>query len=146
MVHARTRLKQVLGIFLLLLFAICALFIYTKIRKKNEERVLVVYTAIFEVDNETAASLRVGERLIDAKGKEDAGEILRITREETLFEDVFGAYPLPHRVTLALTLWGDGVRKAGDVRIGTLTPKAGEALYLLGSAKLEGLCVKVRAS
>ena len=109
-----------------------------------EEKVYLVYTAVFEVDASLAHRLHLGERLIDARGKEDAGEILKITRENALREDVYGVYSLPDRVTLALTLGGEGKRKDGDARIGTLTPRVGEAVYLLGAGKLEGVCVGVK--
>jgi len=142
--HTRTHLKHTPVAVFLLLFAVCAIFIYMKFQKSKEEQVLVVYTAVFEVDAAVADLFHVGEQLIDARGKESAGEILRVTKEETIREDVFGTYLLPHRVTLALTLLGEGTRKEGDVRIGTLTPRVGEAIYLLGTASLGGLCVKVR--
>ncbi len=105
---------------------------------------LVVYTAVFEADAALADHFQVGERLIDAKGKEDAGKILRITREAARREDVFGSYPLPERVTLAVTLLGEGVLGKDGARVGTLTPRVGETLYLLGKGMVEGLCVKVR--
>ena len=139
---ARTRSLLIFGSIALFLASLAMLF-FTRARR--DEAVYLVYTAVFEVDAPLAERFSVGDRLIDARGKEDAGEILRITREETLREDVYGVYSLPDRVTLALTLGGEGIRKNNESRIGTLTPRVGERIYLLGAGRLEGICVKVGA-
>ena len=141
---ALTQKRMPLGILFLLFLTAWAICAYIKFSRDKEDRVLVVYTAIFEVDAALADQFHVGERLIDAKGKEDAGEIISITREAAKREDAFGVYSLPERVTLAIELLGEGKRGKDGARVGTLTPRVGEPLYLLGRARLEGLCVKVR--
>lgn len=112
--------------------------------RENEE-VYLVYTAVFEVDTLLADAFAVGERLTDARGKEDAGEILKITKEPALRENTSGVYAHPARVLLAITLGGDGNREGKEARIGTLTPRVGEEIYLLGRGRLDGVCVRVRA-
>ena len=114
------------------------------LKQPKEEAVYLVYTAVFEVESALADTVRVGDSVTDACGKEGAGEVLKVTKEELLKEDVFGVYPVPDRTALALTVGGMGVRKKGEARIGTLTPRVGEAIYLLGSTRLEGLCIGVR--
>ena len=114
-------------------------------RRPEGEGIYLVYTALFTVEEEIADTLSPGDTLTDARGKECAGEILKITREKALGEDIHGVYELKEHVTLAVTLGGYGVRRAGEGRIGTLTPRVGEPLYLLGGARIEGVCVRVRA-
>ncbi len=113
-------------------------------QKKGESSVFVAYTAVFEVDAAVADSFSLGDVLTDARGKEAAGAILKIGKAPALREDAHGVYALPDRVSLCLTLGDYGRMGAGGARIGTLTPKRGEAVYLYGVAKLEGLCVRVR--
>ena len=128
---------------LIALFTPLALLFFT--RSRQDEAVYLVYTAVFEVDASLADHFSVGEHLIDARGKEDAGEIIKITRDACYREDVGGVYPLSDRVTLAITMGGEGKRRGNEVCIGTLTPRTGEAIYLLGAGRLEGICVKVGA-
>lgn len=138
---AHTRSLLIIGLLFLLLVALGTVFF---VHRKTEEDVYLVYTAIFEVDAALAEAFTVGDRLFDARGKEEAGEILKVTRENTLCEDIYGVYFHPERVTLALTLGGIGKNVKGNACIGTLTPRVGEALYLLGKGKLEGTCIRVR--
>ena len=114
------------------------------LKKPKEEEVYLVYTAVFEVDTALADTVHVGDTLTDACGKAAAGEVLKVTREDALAEDAFGVYPRHNRTALALTIGGVGVKTEGEARIGTLTPRVGGAVYLLGGARLEGLCVRVR--
>lgn len=95
--------------------------------------------------SEEAAAFTLGESLIDARGKEGAGEILKITVCDALREDSYGCYPLPERKMLLLTLGGEGVMTKEGAKIGTLTPRVGDTLDLFGRAKLSGLCLRVRA-
>ena len=81
--------------------------------------------------------------MTDACGKEYAGEILKVTVEDALGEDSFGVYPIQGKKRVAITLGGYG-KKGKEGRIGTLTPRVGEAVYLLGRARIEGICVRVR--
>ena len=136
MAHSRSLLICVI----LLLCLIAVLFF---VMKPEEEEVYLVYTAVFEVDASLADSIQVGDLLTDARGKGQAGEVLKITREDAYREDAFGIYFHPERVTLAVTLGGGGVRRRGEAKLVTLVPRVGEAIYLLGSTRLEGLCVKV---
>lgn len=137
MAHTRSLLAFIILLFIL----IGAVFLIQDLRK---EEVYLVYTAVFEVDTALADAVRVGDIMTDACGKEAAGEVLKITRDEALKEDVFGVYRAPERTALALTVGGTGSRRAGEARIGTLTPRVGEAVYLLGGIRLEGVCVRVR--
>ena len=143
MAHTRSFLWRVAAFFFAVLLCACAFFLF--FRYDEGEDVYLVYTAVFEVDAQIANAFSVGERLTDARGKEDAGEILKITREPALRENASGIYPHPARVLLAITLGGEGKRLSGEEKIGTLTPRAGEEIYLLGRGQLEGLCVKVGA-
>ena len=143
MVHARSFLWRVAALFCVFLLAFGVFFLF--FRRDEGEDVYLVYTAVFAVDRVVADSLRVGDPLIDARGKEGAGEILKIVREETLFEDAHGVYSHPERVSVSLTLGGNGRRTKDGARIGTLTPRVGDAVYLLGRVRLEGLCVRVGA-
>ena len=81
MAHTRAFLWRVILIALLLALAFSLILLYIRLRDKDTFDAYVVYTAVFEVDAAVADSLKVGDRLIDARGKEDAGEILKITRE-----------------------------------------------------------------
>lgn len=139
------RLRGVLFLFLLLLLALGVLWGYARWKGRSTKGAYIVYTAVFEVDERIADCFALGDRLIDARGKEEAGEILKITREEAHREDSKGVYAHPDLVLLSLTLGGEGARVGGEAKIGTLTPRVGEAIYLLGRARLEGLCVRVRA-
>lgn len=114
------------------------------LQTRKEEEVYLVYTALFEVDAALAEGVCVGEALTDARGKGMAGEVLKVTRERALREDAFGIYSLPDRVTLAVTVGGEGIKRAGETKIGTLIPRVGEAVYLLGRTRLEGICIRVR--
>lgn len=145
MVNARSLLGRIGGAFLLFLLALGAVWGYMKFKERKSENAYIVYTAVFEVDQSVADAFRLGDRLVDARGKEEAGEILKITREGALREDAGGVYSHPERVLLSLTLGGEGIRLGAKAKLGTLTPSAGEAIYLLGRARLEGLCVRVRA-
>ena len=136
---AHTRSFLIFG--LLALAVVASGFLYASNQK---EEVYLVYTIVIEADAEIVDSLHVGDSLIDACGKEGAGEILKITKEDALREDAFGVFPTPHRRTVALTLGGVGIKKEGEATIGTLTPRVGAGVYLLGGARLEGVCVKVR--
>lgn len=135
--------RSVLTLFFLLFLLAAGVFLF--LLPKKEEEVYVVYTAVIEADAALLDTLRVGDAVIDARGKEPAGEILKISCDGCLREDAFGVYTEGGRVTLALTVGGKGVRGKRGVSIGTLTPRVGEAIYLLGRARLEGLCVKVGA-
>ena len=132
--------RSLLTLALLALAVAVGGFLYAS---KRKEEVYIVYTLVFETDAEIAENLHVGDPLIDACGKEGAGEILKITREDALKEDAFGVFSSPRKTAVALTVGGIGVRKQGDAFIGTLTPRAGAGIYLLGGARIEGLCVKV---
>lgn len=145
MVNARTRVRRIFGVMILLFALLFALGGFFSYRHAKEESVYLVYTAVFEVDARLADCVRVGDHLTDACGKEDAGEILKITAEDALREDAFGVFKAPERVTLALTLGGSGIKAKGEVKIGTLTPRVGETVYLFGKARLTGLCVGVKA-
>ena len=143
MAHTRSFLWRVAALLCVFLLCACAFFLF--FRRDGGEEVYLVYTAVFEVDAQMADAFSVGERLTDARGKADAGEILRITREPALRENASGIYPPPARVLLAITLGGEGKRQGEEARIGTLTPRVGEEIYLLGRGRLEGICVRVGA-
>lgn len=128
-----------------LLFILPTVFFLFLRNRGETPPVYVVYTAIFETDAAIADTLSVGDTLIDARAKGEAGEILRITREPSLREDVHGVYTHPTSVTVALTLGAYGRATEKGVSVGGLVPRVGEALYLYGGARLEGLCVRVRA-
>ncbi len=142
MAYARSVLRRTLFLILLAML-LCAGLGYFWLARQEKTDAYIVYTAVFEVDRAVADAFSLGDRLIDARGKEDAGEILKIARENALREDAGGVYSHPERVTLALTLGGEGKRTGGGARLGTLTPRVGDAVYLLGRARLEGLCVRV---
>ena len=144
MVNARFLRRHSIIVLLMIVFLLSVFFLFRITQSQQKKPIYVVYTAVFEIDPQVAKSLHTGDALLDARGKENAGEILKITIDDTLGEDVFGVYPLPNRLTVAVTLAGDGLRKNGEGVIGTLTPRVGEAVYLLGATRLEGICVKVR--
>ena len=144
MVFARTVTKKnvcLIVIFFILFLAGGALLLWSRSKK---EPVTLVYTLLCEADAEVADSLSLGDTLIDACGKEAAGEILKITVENALREDGFGVYSLPDRRTVCLTLLGEGVQDGENARIGTLMPMVGERVFLSGGTLLEGICLRVR--
>ncbi len=145
MVFTRSFTKRricLVALFFVLFLAGGALLLLSRAKK---ESATVVYTALFEVDAAVAESLSLGDVLIDARGKEAAGEIVKITVEDAWREDGFGVYSLPDRKALCLTLLGEGVWDGKSARIGTLVPTVGESVYLGGSVVLEGICLRVRA-
>ena len=141
------RRKPILyGGILLTLLALLLLFFFFYWREKPKASpVYVVYTALIETDARTAEHLKVGDALTDSRTKEPVGEILGLTKEPTLCEDAFGVYSHPTRVTLAVRIGAQGERSEEGVRIGMLTPRVGEQLYLYGRARVAGVCIGVRA-
>lgn len=137
----RTRTRLSILIFLLL----PVLFLLLFGKREESVPVYVVYTAVLETDESTARALCVGDTLTDARAKGEAGEILRVSREAALREDAEGVYVHPTRVKLAITLGAEGKRTERGVSIAGWTPRVGEAVYLYGTARIEGLCVRVRA-
>ena len=130
---------------LALLGALLAALLFFFLQTERGTPVTLVYTAVFEADPATVRALSVGDRLTDARGKGDAGEILKITTEKRLLEDVFGVYTDGDRAAVAITLLGTGVKKNGEASLSSFTPRVGEEVYLIGRARLEGICIRVRA-
>ena len=146
MARIRALLKKRFLIFMLfssLLFSAAVLFLWQK--RDDGTPVYLVYTVIAETTPETAAHFTVGSKLTDAKAKGAAGEILAITRENTLAEDAYGVYTRDDRVTLSLRVGAEGKRRGGNANLSGFTPRVGEWVYLYGNARIEGLCVRVRA-
>ena len=132
----------------LLFFAFFSLFVgifYLFFREKEKEEAYVVYTALFEVRAEEASAFAIGDLLTDARGKEDAGVILAAEIYAAEREDAYGVYALADKRTLLLTLGYRGKRTGEGLRVGTLTPRVGDAVDLFGKAKISGVCLKVRA-
>lgn len=139
-------LKKRLFIFLLLstlLFSALFLFLWQK--RAGSTPVYLVYTVIAETTPTHARHFTVGSRLTDAKAKGAAGEILAVTQEKTVAEDAHGVYVRGDRVTLSLRIAGEGKRRGGEVGLTGFVPRVGERVYLYSDARIEGLCVRVRA-
>ena len=144
MVFTRYACKKGRIFFLALLGALFAALLFYFLQTERGTPVTLVYTAVFEADPEVVRALSLGDRLTDARGKGDAGEILKITTEERLLEDVFGVYTDGDRAAVAITLLGTGVKKNGEASLSSFTPRVGEGVYLIGRARLEGICIRVR--
>ena len=126
--------------FVVLLFLPCFLGACAK-----DEPLYAVYTVVAEMDEALADTLSAGDALVDACGKESAGEVLAVTREGALAEDAHGVYTRAERVRVKLSVGVNGKQTERGILVGTMRLCAGERVYLLGKARIEGLCVRVRA-
>ena len=129
--------------FYLLLFLALSLTLLACTQKEKGVRFLC-YTLLCETDEASADALSVGDKLSDAVGKGEMGEVIKITRTAAYAEDAHGLYPQAVRVRLAIELATNGATDGGIPTVGGVPLRCGTTLYLMGRTTLEGTCVRVR--
>lgn len=138
-------LKKYFLVFAMLSLLLCLfLFLFLWQKREPSHPLYLVYTVVAEMDPHEAEHILPGMRLTDAVAKGEAGVILGVTRDVALREDAEEVYAQKDRVTLAIRVGALGRERGEAVLLQGLIPRVGETLYLYGSTRIEGLCVRVR--
>ncbi len=122
-----------------------ALVLMTAARPKTDT-VFLRYTLLCEVPPSVAEAILEGDTLIEARGKEQAGEILSLSVSPALVENERGVFKDEARCRLLLTLGASAKARGGYYYLGTTPVIPGCRLYLHGRAMLEGVCLSVEAA
>ena len=135
-------LRRILIASLPLLACLIALpWLYPLVSPKKQ--VLVRFAVLITIDNELASSFAVGDLLTDGATKADLGKITQIKAEAAMHETENGAFSLPDKTRLILTIEGSGALKDEKITIGGAPLLVGKRIAIHGRGAVEGVCLWV---
>ncbi len=105
------------------------------------ERVTVRYAVLFTVENELVSAFAVGDRLTDGVGKGALGTVTAVEVSPAMEENESGAFPLPHKSRMVLTVESEGERKGDVLTVGGIPLLVGNRLSLHGKGTAYALCL-----
>ena len=133
--------RRILKILVLALacLATAALLLFGLVPKK--EKITVRYAVLFTVENEMAAAFSVGDKLTDGASKGDIGTVTEVALSPAMEETERGAFSLPDKSRVILTVMGEGVSRKGVPTVGGVSLLPGRRLSLHGRGAAYGVCL-----
>ena len=107
----------------------------------QRERVTVRYAVLFTTEAELVTAFAVGDRLTDGASKGELGTITAIDVSAAMGENERGAFSLPNKSRVILTIIGEGTKKGTVLTVSGIPLLMGKRLSLHGRGTAYGVCL-----
>ena len=133
----RRFLKILIPLLTLLLTVVAILWAFAP----RAERATVRYAVLFTVENELVSAFSVGDRLTDGASKGALGTVVTVDISPAMEENEDGAFALPHKSRVVLTLESEGERVGDVLTVGGVPLLPGNRISLHGKGTAYALCL-----